>query len=211
MLCRRRPAGGDDDEESGPRHRLPGQRRFGVACSLLLYLGVVPTKVVDSESLPARFGADQSSRPRRLSWLIVGLVSPVRPSVAGDPGHRGGVVGRSHRGVDGGSPGRPLTSGSAGSTRKSRQVCRTCPPHPARSAGPCGPPILAARRRLKRGPHQLAPILGHPRSTIYAVLRHQGLSRLTFMDRPTAIPIRYERGRPGGMRGGQLSRRLRHG
>jgi len=57
--------------------------------------------------------------------------------------------------------------------------------------------IVAARRRLRRGPHQLAPVLGHPRSTIYAVLRRQGLSRLTFMDRPTAIPIRYERERPG--------------
>lgn len=57
--------------------------------------------------------------------------------------------------------------------------------------------IVAARRRLKRGPHQLAPVLGHPRSTIYAVLRRQGLSRLTFTDRPTAIPIRYERERPG--------------
>ena len=57
--------------------------------------------------------------------------------------------------------------------------------------------IVAARRRLKRGPHQLAPALGHPRSTIYAVLRREGLSRLTFMDRPTAVPIRYERERPG--------------
>ena len=57
--------------------------------------------------------------------------------------------------------------------------------------------IVAARRRLKRGPHQLGPVLGHPRSTIYAVLRREGLSRLTFMDRPTAIPIRYERERPG--------------
>jgi transposase InsO family protein len=57
--------------------------------------------------------------------------------------------------------------------------------------------IVAARRRLKRGPHQLAPVLGHPRSTIYAVLRREGLSRLSFTDRPTAIPIRYERERPG--------------
>jgi transposase InsO family protein len=57
--------------------------------------------------------------------------------------------------------------------------------------------IVSARRRLKRGPHQLAPVLGHPRSTIYAVLRREGLSRLSFTDRPTAIPIRYERERPG--------------
>jgi transposase InsO family protein len=57
--------------------------------------------------------------------------------------------------------------------------------------------IVAARRRLKRGPHQLVPVVGHPRSTIYAVLRREGLSRLSFMDRPTAVPIRYERERPG--------------
>ena len=57
--------------------------------------------------------------------------------------------------------------------------------------------ILRARRRLKVGPHRLGPELGHPRSTVYAVLRRHGLSRLSYMDRPTAIPVRYERERPG--------------
>ena len=57
--------------------------------------------------------------------------------------------------------------------------------------------IVQARRRLKTGPHRLGPELGHPRSTVYAVLRRQGLSRLSHMDRPTAIPVRYERDRPG--------------
>ena len=57
--------------------------------------------------------------------------------------------------------------------------------------------IVQARRRLKMGPHRLGPELGHPRSTVYAVLRRQGLSRLSNMDRPTAIPVRYERDRPG--------------
>jgi transposase len=57
--------------------------------------------------------------------------------------------------------------------------------------------ICRARRRLKVGPHRLGPELGHPRSTIYAVLRRRGLSRLSHLDRPTAIPVRYERGRPG--------------
>ena len=57
--------------------------------------------------------------------------------------------------------------------------------------------ILAGRRRLKLGPHQLGPMLGHPRSTVYAVLRRHGLSRLAHLDRPTATPIRYERARPG--------------
>lgn len=57
--------------------------------------------------------------------------------------------------------------------------------------------ICRARRRLKVGPHRLGPELGHPRSTIYAVLRRRGLSRLSHLDRPTALPVRYERERPG--------------
>jgi transposase InsO family protein len=57
--------------------------------------------------------------------------------------------------------------------------------------------IVRERRRTKFGPHRLSYQLGHPRSTIYAVLRRKGLSRLSHLDRPTAIPIRYERERPG--------------
>ena len=57
--------------------------------------------------------------------------------------------------------------------------------------------ICRARRRLKVGPHRLGPELGHPRSTVYAVLRRRGLSRLAHLDRPTAIPVRYEREHPG--------------
>lgn len=57
--------------------------------------------------------------------------------------------------------------------------------------------IVAARRRTKHGPHRLGPALGHPRSTVYAVLRREGLSRLTYLDRPTAAPVRYEREHPG--------------
>ena len=71
---------------------------------------------------------------------------------------------------------------------------RTCP-------GAIGPKaereILAARRRLKRGPHHLAAVLGRPRSTIYGVLRRHGRGRLDHTDRPTGVPIRYERERPG--------------
>jgi transposase InsO family protein len=57
--------------------------------------------------------------------------------------------------------------------------------------------IVRARRRLKVGPHRLGPQLGHPRSTVYGVLRREGLSRLRHLDRPTAVPIRYERAHPG--------------
>ena len=57
--------------------------------------------------------------------------------------------------------------------------------------------ILRARRRLQCGPHQLAPAVGSPRSTIYGVLRRHQMSRLAHLDRPTGTPIRYERERPG--------------
>jgi transposase InsO family protein len=58
--------------------------------------------------------------------------------------------------------------------------------------------ILRARRRTKQGPHRLGWALGHPRSTVYAVLRRHGLHRLAWMDRPTGRVIRrYERARPG--------------
>ena len=39
--------------------------------------------------------------------------------------------------------------------------------------------------------------LGHPRSTIYGVLRRHGHSRLSDFDRPSGKAIRYERRRPG--------------
>jgi transposase InsO family protein len=58
--------------------------------------------------------------------------------------------------------------------------------------------ILATRRRTKHGPHRLAYATGHPRSTIYGVLRRHGLHRLDWMDRPTGQVIRrYERECPG--------------
>ena len=57
--------------------------------------------------------------------------------------------------------------------------------------------ILAARRRLRVGPHRLGPLLGHPRSTVYGVLRRHGMSRLAHADRLTGVPVRYVRERPG--------------
>jgi transposase InsO family protein len=57
--------------------------------------------------------------------------------------------------------------------------------------------ILRARRRLRSGPHRLAPELGHPRSTIYAVLRRHGASRLDHADRVSTTPVRFEREHPG--------------
>lgn len=57
--------------------------------------------------------------------------------------------------------------------------------------------ILLARRRLRVGPHRLGPLLGHPRSTVYGVLRRHGHSRLVHADRLTGTPVRYVRERPG--------------
>lgn len=57
--------------------------------------------------------------------------------------------------------------------------------------------ILAARHELGVGPHRLAPVVGRSRATITDVLRRHGLSRLADRDRPTGIPIRYVRKRPG--------------
>jgi len=57
--------------------------------------------------------------------------------------------------------------------------------------------IVGARLGTLHGPHRLAYSLGRPRSTIYGVLRRVGLSRLSFIDRPTRTVVRYERDRPG--------------
>ena len=62
--------------------------------------------------------------------------------------------------------------------------------------------ICRARRELKLGPHQLSARLGRPRSTIYRVLRREGLSRLCDLDPLSGEtirrqPLRYERERPG--------------
>jgi transposase InsO family protein len=57
--------------------------------------------------------------------------------------------------------------------------------------------IVAARLETLHGPHRLAYALGRPRSTIYGVLRRAGISRLSFIDRPTRTVVRYERERPG--------------
>jgi transposase InsO family protein len=57
--------------------------------------------------------------------------------------------------------------------------------------------ILAARHAHRFGPHRLASLVGVPRSTIGDVLRRHGLARLADTDRPSGVPIRYVRERPG--------------
>ena len=60
--------------------------------------------------------------------------------------------------------------------------------------------ILDARRHRRYGPHRLAPLTGHPRSTVYGVLRRHGLSRLDGRDRLTGRPVRrYVAPYPGAL------------
>jgi transposase InsO family protein len=60
--------------------------------------------------------------------------------------------------------------------------------------------ILAARRSWRWGPDRLGPLLGHPPSTVAAVLRRAGVPRLADTDRPTGLPVRrYQVCHPGAL------------
>jgi transposase InsO family protein len=56
--------------------------------------------------------------------------------------------------------------------------------------------ILRAREELREGPHVIGWALGIAASTVHAVLRRHGCSRLVTRPQPDAV-IRYERSRPG--------------
>jgi transposase InsO family protein len=76
---------------------------------------------------------------------------------------------------------------------------RTSAPHrrPRALSGRRERRILRLRRRSGHGPHRLAMALRCPRSTVYAVLRRHGCSRLRDRDRPTRTVVRFVRERPG--------------
>jgi transposase InsO family protein len=60
--------------------------------------------------------------------------------------------------------------------------------------------ILEARLELRWGPDRLGPYLGHPVSTVAAILRRSGLPRLADIDRPSGLPVRrYELCHPGAL------------
>lgn len=60
--------------------------------------------------------------------------------------------------------------------------------------------ILAARDTWRWGSDRLGPLLGHPSSTVAAVLRRAGVPRLADIDRPTGLPVRhYEVCHPGAL------------
>ena len=78
-------------------------------------------------------------------------------------------------------------------------VDRSSRPHscPTRLPDSVEQAVVADRITEREGPHLMAGRLGLPRSTIYAVLRRRGLSRLRDLDRTTGVPIRYVRDCPG--------------
>jgi len=57
--------------------------------------------------------------------------------------------------------------------------------------------VLALRGERRWGPHRIGYALGIPRSSVYAILRRAGRSRLADIDRPTRRVVRYQRERPG--------------
>ena len=91
--------------------------------------------------------------------------------------------------------GRYRTEGETGlldRTSRPRRSPRALSPDQAQA-------IIGARVERRWGPHRLAPLTGHPRSTVYAALRRAGLSRLRDADRPTGIPVRYVACHPGAL------------
>lgn len=59
--------------------------------------------------------------------------------------------------------------------------------------------IHSLRRRRSWGPHRIGWQLGLARSTVYAVLRRAGLSRLAWLHRTTREIVRYEHPSPGDL------------
>ncbi|MFC3588641.1 IS481 family transposase, partial [Streptantibioticus rubrisoli] len=81
---------------------------------------------------------------------------------------------------------------------------RTCP---GRTPAAVEAQVLAARRRLRRGPEQVAEATGVPARTVTRILRRHGMPRLSACDPLTGqvirasrnSTVRYERTRPGEM------------
>jgi transposase InsO family protein len=86
------------------------------------------------------------------------------------------------------------TEGSAGLADRPSHAHRI----PGRTSPDLEAQVVNLRRERKLGPHRIAALVGLPASTVHAVLTRHGLSRLAWLDRPTATVIRrYERDRPG--------------
>jgi transposase len=85
------------------------------------------------------------------------------------------------------------TEGLAGLEDRSSRPAHS----PRQTAADKAATILDLRRKRRWGPHQIGPAVGLAPSTVYAVLRRAGESRLTDQDRSTGLRIRYVRERPG--------------
>jgi transposase InsO family protein len=71
---------------------------------------------------------------------------------------------------------------------------------PTRTPQPLVRKIVHVRWKRRLGPVGIASVLGLPASTVHAVLRRCGISRLSQVDRATGEPVRrYEKDRPGEM------------
>ncbi len=85
------------------------------------------------------------------------------------------------------------SEGLADRSSRPRRSPRATPAHEVQR-------IVAARQAWRWGPDRLGPLLGHPASTVGAVLRRSGLPRLADIDRPTGLPVRrYEVCHPGAL------------
>jgi hypothetical protein len=79
---------------------------------------------------------------------------------------------------------------------------RSSRPHrsPTKTPQPLVRKIVHVRWKRKVGPVEIAGIVGVPASTVHAVLKRCGISRLSQVDRVTGEPVRrYEKDRPGEM------------
>jgi len=77
-------------------------------------------------------------------------------------------------------------------------VDRSSRPHhsPRRVSETVEQAVLRARAELREGPHVIGWATGVPASTVHAILRRHGCSRLVQRPRPEEI-VRYQRDRPG--------------
>ena len=83
--------------------------------------------------------------------------------------------------------------------RRGESLCdRSSRPHcfPGRTPKAVEDAILRCREELREGPHVIGWALGIAASTVHAVLRRHGRSRLALKPSPQEI-VRYERSRPG--------------
>jgi len=68
---------------------------------------------------------------------------------------------------------------------------------PTRTSRAVEEQVLQLRRERRLGPARIGGIVGLPPSTVHRILTRHAMPRLAWLDRPTGIPVRYERDRPG--------------